>query len=97
MPGAASRGYNVITMATRARVVRIGNSRGIRVPKSLLEQAHLREEVELYAEPGRLIVRPAGRVREGWADQARQIRANGGHALLDPVSPTRFDEDEWEW
>ena len=46
------RDYNVVTMATAARIVRIGNSRGIRIPKALLEQAQLPEDVELQAEPG---------------------------------------------
>ncbi len=84
-------------MSTRARVVRIGNSRGIRVPKSLLEHARLHDEVELYAEPGRLTVRPAGCAREGWADAARSLGSDKRRGLLDPVTPTRFDEDEWEW
>ena len=52
-------------MATKTRIVRIGNSQGIRVPKALLDQAQLPEDVELYAEPGRLLVRAARRPREG--------------------------------
>lgn len=46
-------------MTTKARIVRIGNSRGIRVPKLLLDQAALPEEVELRAEPGRIVVSAA--------------------------------------
>ncbi len=41
-------------MTTKTRIVRIGNSRGIRVPKILLDQAQLPDEVELHAEPGRV-------------------------------------------
>ncbi|MBI3049778.1 MAG: AbrB/MazE/SpoVT family DNA-binding domain-containing protein [Acidobacteria bacterium] len=84
-------------MATRTRLVRIGNSRGIRVPRALLEQADLPEEVELQAQPGRLIVRAARRPREGWADAARRMRERNEDRLLDPVTPTRFDENEWRW
>ena len=84
-------------MATRTRIVRIGNSRGIRVPRALLEQANLREDVELYAEPGRIVVRSAESPRAGWAETARAVRERGEGQLLDPPRPTRFDEEEWEW
>jgi len=84
-------------MATKARIVRIGNSRGIRVPKVLLDQAQLPEEIELHAEPGRLIVRAARRPRAGWAEAARAMRARGHDRLLDKPTSTRFDEEEWEW
>jgi antitoxin MazE len=84
-------------MTTRTRIVRIGNSRGIRVPKLLLEQAHLPEEVELRAEPGRLVVSAARRPRAGWAEAAQEMKARGGSSLLDEPTPTRFDDTEWRW
>ncbi len=84
-------------MATKTRIIRIGNSRGIRVPKVLLEQAQLPEEVELHAEPGRLVVRAARRPRTGWADAARAMRQRNDDQLLDEPTSTRFDEEEWEW
>lgn len=83
-------------MAT-TRIIRIGNSRGIRVPKLLLEQAQLPEEVELHAEPGRLVVRAARRPRTGWAEAARAMRQNNDDQLLDAPASTRFDEEDWEW
>jgi len=81
----------------KARIVRIGNSRGVRLPKALIEQANLPEEVELHAAPGRIVVQAVRRPRAGWADAARQMRARGEDRLLDAPSPTRFDEQEWEW
>ena len=84
-------------MTTRTRIVRIGNSRGIRVPKMLLEQAQLPEEVELQAEHGRLVVRAARGPRAGWAEAARQMHARGDDRLLDATTPTRFDRSEWRW
>jgi antitoxin MazE len=91
------RDYNVITMATTSRIVRIGNSRGIRVPKALLEQAQLPDEVELHAEPGRLVVRAARRPRDGWAEAAAEMHQRGDDTLLDAVTRTRFDSEEWAW
>jgi antitoxin MazE len=87
----------VITMATRSRIIRVGNSRGIRVPKALLEQAQLGDEVELHAEPGRLVVRAVHRTRAGWAEAAVAMRQRGDDRLLDDVAATRFDAEEWEW
>jgi antitoxin MazE len=84
-------------MATRTRIVRIGNSRGIRVPKSLLEQAQLPEEVELHAEPGRLVVRAAHGPRSGWAEAAQVMRVRDDDRLLDGPISTRFDSEHWTW
>lgn len=84
-------------MTTKGRIVRIGNSRGIRVPKILLEQAQLPEEVELHAEPGRLVVKGRRRARTGWAEAARVMSTQGHDALLDEPITTRFDREEWEW
>ena len=84
-------------MATVTRIVRIGNSRGIRIPKALLEQADLPEQVELQAEPGRLVVTAARSPRKGWAEAARRMHAAGDDVLLDPPQSSTFDDEEWEW
>ena len=84
-------------MATRTRIVSIGNSRGIRIPKGLLEQSELGIEVEIRAEPGRLIVSSASRPRAGWSEAARDQRSEEGDRLLDAATPTEFDRDEWQW
>ena len=84
-------------MPTKTRNVRIGNSQGIRVPRALLEQAELPEEVELQAQPGRLIVRAARRPRTGWAEAARAMHERDHDVLLDGSVPTKFDRDDWTW
>ena len=84
-------------MVARARIIRIGNSRGIRVPKAMLDQAKLPEEVELCAEPGQLLVRPVRRPREGWGDAAKTMRERNDDGLLGPSVKNRFDEQEWQW
>lgn len=89
--------YNVITMATKTRIVQIGNSQGIRIPKGLLEQSELPEEVEIQAEPGRLIVSAARRPRTGWAEAARSMRAEEEDRLLDEPTATEFDQNDWQW
>jgi antitoxin MazE len=84
-------------MTTKTRIIRIGNSRGIRVPKLLLDQANLPDEVELRAEPGRLVVSAATRPRAGWAAKARTMHDRGDDQLLDASTTTRFDETDWRW
>ena len=84
-------------MVTRTRIIQIGNSKGIRVPKLLLEQAELPDEVELLAERGRLIVRAARGARAGWADAAKVMRARGEDQLLDAPTSSEFDTKEWQW
>lgn len=81
----------------KTRIVRVGNSRGVRLPKVLLEQARLADEVELHAEPGRIVIRALRQPRAGWAEAARQMRERRDDGLLDPATPTRFDHQEWEW
>jgi antitoxin MazE len=81
----------------KSRIVQIGNSRGVRLPKVLLEQAQLADEVELDAEPGRIVIRRGTRPRTGWAAAARKMQEQGEDRLLDPTTSTRFDEKDWKW
>lgn len=81
----------------RTKLIRIGNSRGIRIPKLLLEQVGLKDNVELRAEEGRLIIRPGRESREGW-EQAFAANADQGGDLA-PFSEitNSFDREEWNW
>ena len=81
----------------KARLIRIGNSRGVRVPKALLEQCGIEDVVELSVTDSRLIISAVDAPRAGWAEAARQMSARGEDGLLDPPNPTAFDESEWHW
>lgn len=80
--------------AMKTRLVRIGNSRGIRIPKPVLEQLGLVDEVELAVQDGALVVTPVRDPRAGWADA---VARHGPSPLLDAPTPTAFDEGEWSW
>jgi antitoxin MazE len=80
----------------KSRIVAIGNSQGVRIPKPLLEQAGLAGEVELHAEDGRIVIVAARQPRAGWAAAAAQLHACGEHRLLETPAPA-FDAEEWEW
>lgn len=81
----------------RGRLVQIGNSRGVRLPKPLLQEAGLTDEVEIRARKGAIVIARAGRPREGWAEAARELRERDEDRLLDEPGGTRFDEKEWQW
>jgi len=81
----------------KTRLVRIGNSRGIRLPKALIAQAGLTEEVELHVRDGAIVIERASTPRPGWAKAAKEMHDRDEDQLLDPPAPTQFDEKEWEW
>jgi len=84
-------------MTTRARIVSIGNSQGVRIPRAVLAVSGLSGDVELEAEEGRVVIRPARHPRAGWEAAAADLHAHGDDALLDPETPTAWDETEWTW
>ena len=78
----------------KSMLVRVGNSRGIRLPKALIEEAGLEGEVDIHAEPGLITVRPVELPRKGWAEAIEEHPSEG---LLDEPTSTRFEEEEWDW
>ena len=81
----------------KAKIVRIGNSRGIRIPKPLIEEVGLVDVVDLHVRSGEIVISPAVRARIGWAEAARALSARAGDQLLNEPTPTAFDEEEWVW
>lgn len=81
----------------RGKVVKIGNSRGIRIPRALLEQAGLSDEVEMKVEGDQLIIHPVRKSREGWETQFALMAANNDDQLLEDMIISEWDEEEWTW
>ncbi|MDJ0677927.1 MAG: AbrB/MazE/SpoVT family DNA-binding domain-containing protein [Calothrix sp. MO_167.B42] len=86
-----------MSAAIRTRIVRIGNSQGIRIPKPLLEQSGIHTEVEIEVQDDRLIVRAAPQLRVGWDEAFAKMAQRNDDVLLDDVSTTNWDQIEWEW
>jgi len=88
-------------MATviKSRIVKIGNSQGIRIPKPLIEQSRLGEEIELVLQQDQIVIRPAHRVRHGWDEAFQAMAGRHDDELLDGkvLVSTAWDEEEWEW
>jgi len=82
----------------RAELVRIGNSRGVRIPKPLIEQCGLGHTVELRVENDCLVISPERRPRQGWEEAFRAAGpAVHDELLLETGDPNEFDRKEWQW
>jgi len=80
----------------KTKIVRIGNSRGVRIPKPLLEQAGLEDEVMLRVIEGAIVIEAESLPRAGWDEAAALAHQRGDDELLDPTS-TSFEDSDWEW
>jgi antitoxin MazE len=80
----------------KVNVVPIGNSKGIRIPKPLLEQCNIDQAVDLRVEGKRIVLMPIrSRSRQGWAAAAERMRQAGDDALLIP--DVFLDDVEVDW
>jgi len=67
----------------KTRLIQIGNSRGIRIPKAMLEQAQLTDEVQIDAAPNQVVIRSLRAPREGWDEAFRRMAKRGDDALIE--------------
>lgn len=82
----------------RAELVRIGNSRGVRIPKPLIEQCGLDGTVELRVENNCLVISRKSEPRGGWQDAFRAAGpSEHDDLLIDASEPGEFDRKEWRW
>lgn len=79
------------------KLVRIGNSQGVRLPKAVIDQVRLGQDLDLQVSGGAIIIRPTRRVREGWAEAAAECRkANDDRAASEWDSTIGDFEGEWK-
>ncbi|MEN8246478.1 MAG: AbrB/MazE/SpoVT family DNA-binding domain-containing protein [Thermodesulfobacteriota bacterium] len=83
----------------RARVIKIGNSQGIRIPKPILAQTGIRDDVEIEINENQIIIRSVTNAREGWDTAFSAMAENDDDALLinDEEISHSWDEEEWQW
>ncbi len=82
------------------KVIKIGNSRGIRIPKSILEQSRIKDEVELVIKNGSIIIKSVQNKRENWDKAFNLMSINKDDILLDKEYLKKqnvWDNDEWVW
>ena len=83
----------------KTKIIKIGNSQGIRIPKPILEQTGLNDEVEIEVKNQSIIIRSIRDPREGWSEAFKKMAKNNDDKLVDSFSNTKteWDESEWEW
>ncbi len=83
----------------RIRIIKIGNSQGIRIPKPILEQTGLKGEVNLEVQGSQVIIKPVKNPRQGWEEAFRIMAEHGDDQLLDEdlTGRTYWDKEEWQW
>ena len=82
----------------KTSLIAIGNSRGVRIPKPLIEQCGLEGEIEMAVRRDEIVLRSVRHPRAGWAEAFNRMSANQDDVLLDGGAPaTKWDLEEWEW
>jgi antitoxin MazE len=81
----------------KTRLVRIGNSRGIRLPKPLIEEAGFKDEVEVTLRDGALVITSAEHPRAGWEAAVSLLLERRESYIFEEPASTAFDDEEWEW
>ncbi len=83
----------------KTKLIKIGNSQGVRIPKLFIEQINLQDEIEMEAAGGQIILRSAKAPREGWDEAFKEMARLGDDELLDAdvIQTSNWDNEEWEW
>lgn len=82
----------------KVKLVSIGNSKGIRIPRSIIQSCGFGDEVEMGVGDGVVVLAPVGKLRHGW-DEAFAAMAGAGDDTPLVAEPPRheWDEREWRW
>ena len=82
----------------KVNLVSIGNSKGVRIPRSIIKACGFGEQIEMRVCEGMVVLTPARNPREGWNRAFETMAAAGDDAFLVPEGMAReWDEAEWEW
>lgn len=76
-------------------VIKIGNSKGIRLSKTLLDKYNIKDTVEVILEKGQIVIKPISRPRENWEKAFKKMAENGDDKLL--IDDVFDDENFEEW
>jgi antitoxin MazE len=80
----------------KTRIVQVGNSQGIRLPKAMIELSGIKEHIEIEVKDRQIIITAASKARVGWGDAFAQMASNGDELAPLTVSNS-WDETEWTW
>ena len=86
-----------MSKSIQTQIVKIDNSQGIRIPKSLLDQIGISEAVQIEVQGDRIVIRAAVKPRVGWEEAFAKMAEQHDDVLLDDVTTTEWEELEWQW
>ena len=78
------------------KLIRIGNSQGVRIPRSVIEQAELGTDLELEIVDGDVVIRPSRQARSGWSAAAKSCHENGDDVFDDWDNAAPDFAGDWE-
>jgi len=78
-----------------ASIIKIGNSKGLRLSKTILEKYNIKDKVELILEKGQIVLKPISTPRKNWEAAFKKMNAAGDDKLL--LNDVFEDEDLEEW
>ena len=81
----------------KAQIIQIGNSQGIRIPKTLLEDSGISGEVELESHPDGILIRNVSKPRSKWNAIFKSLEESDEDVPAGGDPSTAFDEKEWQW
>ncbi len=84
----------------KTKIIRIGNSQGVRIPKPLIEESGITEEIEMILRDNEIVLRSAETTRKDWEASFEKMAEQGEDSLFDQEEvelPTDWDESEWTW
>lgn len=76
-------------------IIKIGNSKGLRLSKTILEKYNIKDKVELILEKGHIILKPIDEPRKNWEETFKEMHLEGDDVLL--LNDVFEDEDLDEW
>ncbi len=81
------------------RIIKIGNSQGLRIPKPILKQTGISDKVEMDIKEGMIIIKPVLNPRHGWDKAFKKMAQKKDDELIwgDENIEHSWDKEEWEW
>lgn len=86
-----------MSKSIQTQILKINNSQGLRIPRSLLEQIGISEAVEIEVQGDRIVIRAALKPRAGWEEAFAKMAEQHDDVLLDDVTATEWEKLEWQW
>ncbi|WP_445665602.1 AbrB/MazE/SpoVT family DNA-binding domain-containing protein [Fodinibius sp. AD559] len=84
----------------KTKLIRIGNSQGVRIPKPIIKEIGLSGEIEMILKDNKIILRSAEQTRKGWDNAFKKMAEENDDQLIDKEgveAPSQWDKTEWTW